>query len=278
MPDARKSLQVLQREWSGCVRCELGEIRDGLGQAQVAGEGRKRGIMFIGPAPTQTDAEMGRVYADNGDGHPLRLIIEHSGISTFYLTYLTACRSCAPVLDGEGNPRTRRDGSIWYKDQAPLKPQIAACLPRLYEEIYLVDPIIIVAMGAVTASALRGTPVNLIKDRGQPETITIPGAGFSANFSEKRNVWGRKKDKKRQYPVDPAGVRYQMVPTLPPYKEDLRVHDTSKDNPLSSFIQDIRTAKSIYERYCYEAYGAIPDTYEEWSPEELREEITHEYE
>jgi hypothetical protein len=137
-----------------------------------------------------------------------------------------------------------------------------ACLPRLFEEIYLVDPIIIVAMGAATAETLLDRPIAITRERGMVEEISIPGASFDAVLTEKRQVWVRGMDPtgKMITPTERAKVRYLFVPTLHPayVARNLGDERPAPEGPFQCIALDIRTAAKMYERYQLETRGIQP--------------------
>lgn len=241
------------------------------------GSGRPRGILFLGKSPSADDERSGE-YFTGRSGKILRRFIEHYRIKIYYITNLVLCRSCVVDVDGSGNPRmTRGWGNqppmVRYKDQPPTRPQMDACAPRLHEEIYLIDPILIVALGQEAAAALRGSSINITKERGIPEEIHIPGAGMRAALSAKKKEWRRKVKGEMVAPTVQSSVRYMMLPTLHPAYVAINMHDESHDNPFDSLAKDIRLAKRLYDRYNLEVYGQLPETYEEEVPDDLRAEL-----
>jgi uracil-DNA glycosylase len=263
MPDARKTLTVLNTEWEKCRACELGTRREAVGGQFVTGEGVRRGVMFIGEGPGENEEVQGRPFIGRS-GTVLRRVIEKMGLKEYYITNIVTCRSCSQLVDGQGQLRFRnRRGQpptpIW-KDEAPLPNQIAKCLPRLYEEIYLVDPIVIVTLGVTASEALLKRPVAITKDRGQSEHITIPGATYRPSVTEKKGVWVRKVHGSLEMPVEQNEVMYEVVPTLHPAFVLRKLNDGGWDSPLKLLIKDVRHAVKIYERYMLEAFGKLPDS------------------
>lgn len=262
--DARKPLQVLQEEWTGCLDCELGNIRELRGGQQVFGGGTsRRGVMFIGAEPGSDEERENRAVGGRA-GSFLAKLLTHFRIKNFYVTNLVVCRSCAPMLDDNGNPiLTRgfggRPQEPRYKDQHVLRPHIDACSNRLYEEIYLIDPVLIVAMGQAAAAALLGSTFNLKKERGKSEIIEIPGAGVTAVLSPKKKEWVRKVHGNLVAPTERSKVRYLMLPTLHPIDVRAAIHDTHNGNPFELFTKDLLKAKKVYESYNEELYGHVPE-------------------
>ena len=219
-PDARKSLDVLHDEWVNCTRCELGVRRHDVDGQFVFGEGRRRGIMFIGEGPGRVEEEEGRPFV-GPSGKILRKVIGQLGITDYYISNCVACRSCGQAYNSEGQPiermnrRTKKVEPV-ITDQTPFPLYIKACLPRLYEQIYLVDPTIIVALGGEAASTLRGKPVKITSERGTTEAISIPGSWNVPVLTEKKRMWAHKVRGKFVMPTMQNQVQYLMLPTIHP--------------------------------------------------------------
>lgn len=274
MPDARKTLEQLSEEWETCEKCELGVRRKETDGNFVFGEGRRRGIMFVGEGPGAIEEEVGRPFA-GPSGKLLRDVIGRLGLWDCYFTNCVSCRSCSPAYDGGGQPIMRRDRATkkllpLINDEPPTPAQVNTCLPRLHEEIYLVDPILIVALGAEAASTLLGRKVSILSERGRTMKITVPGAWSLPVLTEKKKAWRRKVRGEWVMPTVQNQVEYLMLPTVHPAYV-LRFHsDRRKGNPLETFAADITLASNIYYRYMTEVHG---DSYveRELSPDYLEE-------
>ncbi len=59
--------------------------------------------------------------------------------------------------------------------QPPNRTQIVACRPWLEAEITIVDPAVVVSLGAIAGSALRGPGFRVSDHRGQTEDTTVGG-------------------------------------------------------------------------------------------------------
>ena len=293
IPDARKHLQVLDSEWSKCTKCSLGERRVAVGGEYVAGEGMGRGIVFVGEGPGKDEEASGRPFV-GASGQLLRRVLEKLAFEDYYITNLVSCRSCSAVTNPDGTPRfwQRKHGppvQMW-RDEPPLGVQIEACSPRFYEELYIVDPKLVVAMGVKACEALTHRPVTISKMRGQLVSIQVPGAWTKAVMTEKRGVWARKVKGELVLPIEQNMVEYMMMPTLHPAGVLRKLQDRDKDNgPLAQFINDIQMAVKIYERLMLEAFNREPtsriqeltanevlDAYrsdDEENPEEARTEV-----
>lgn len=260
-PDAKKTLEVLRDEWQDCTRCDLGPRRKNYGGQFVFGEGVRRGIMFIGEGPGVEEDAQGRPFIGKS-GELLRRILEGFKFSDYYLTNLVACRSCEHKMDENGLPafkRSRRKGSVpepWLIDTPPKPNEWGQCLERLYEEIYLVDPVLIVSLGGTAAEALTKKPVTITKTHGQPIEISVPGAGYDAVLTEKKREWYHKVRGEVVAPVQQSEVRYLMVPALHPAYVLRKIADRGSDSPFRLLAEDIRRAIKVYQEYLRIVFNA----------------------
>lgn len=258
-PDCRKSLPQLAAEWEGCTKCELGVRRAEVRGSFVFGEGNPRGIMFIGEGPGREEEVQGRPFIGRS-GQMLRDLLHKLRVSNVYITNVVACRSCGPTFDGEGNPRMRDNRETGepepiIKDQAPLPVQMQACLPRLYEEIYLIDPILIVALGGPAIETLSGKPARVLAESGVIQTITIPGAGYHPDLTAKRRAWIRRVRGQLIMPVEQNRVSYSMMTLVHPAYVLRKRKDERVGNPVEIFISGLRKAADLYERYVLDVHG-----------------------
>jgi len=264
MVDARRSLQSLYDEWSKCTACELGVRRAAMGGGFVFGEGTPRGILFVGEGPTRSDEELSRPFT-GPQGQLVHDMLVKLQFTDFYITNLVNCRACEPVIDMDTGlpqmqkPRRRGDPALpRFRDQVPLPTQIAACQKRLWEEIYIIDPVLIVTLGAAAATAVLGRNVAITKDRGRTEHCSFPGGLLRTVRTEKKQVWGRKVHGEYVLPTEPNEVRYLVLPTLHPSYVLRKVGDLGAGSPLRQFAEDMRKAVKIYERYMVEALNTEP--------------------
>lgn len=255
MLDYRKSLPQLASEWEDCTKCELGERRVSMQTEFVFGEGKRRTIMFIGEGPGFEEAEKGRPFI-GPSGKLLEKVLFLNGFSRedVYITNAVCCRSCIPRLDEHGLPMRRgKEKQIVYADEPPLPTYMAACRPRLNEEIYLVDPVLIVSLGVHASEALLGRSITITKERGQLLEITLPGVTSVPKLTEKKQVWVRKLGEPP--PVESRRVRYPLLPTLHPAYVLRKLADLGRGNPTEQLKEDIKKAAEIYERYMLENRG-----------------------
>jgi uracil-DNA glycosylase len=143
-----------------------------------------------------------------------------------------------------------------YKDQPPTPLQIQVCLPRLYEEIYIVDPLLIVSLGATAASVLLNRPVTIMKESGHVSHIDVPGVLQRPVLTDKKGVWVRKnKDGSIHLPTERSVVRYLLVPTLhPAFVVRAGGADYSDSSPLRKFFEHLKQASQDFVKLA-EQYG-----------------------
>lgn len=259
MLDANKPLEQLYREWCTCQKCSLGQHRMEVGGQFVFGEGVARGVLFISEGPGRTEEQHGRPFV-GPSGELLRTVINRFGLTNYYMTNVVACRSCSVVTDEHGQPRMTRPfrnqpALPMYRDEPPNVPQRNACTPRLLEQIYLLDPIVIVSLGGPATEVLTGRSITITQERGKERHISIPGASFTPNLTEKRGVWLRKVGGEMVRPVNENEVKYLMVPTLHPAYVLRQFEDRRTRAAFPQFCADIRKAVKIYEQYMYENFG-----------------------
>lgn len=244
---------MLNNEWSTCTRCNLGAYRDSTGAHIIAGEGELGGIMFIGHAPSKEDNEIGRPFY-NDLSQAIREMVRGRGIPAYY-TNLVICRSCEQA-SGNGELLWNTDKRTGAKrpyivDRMPTTSQQLACQQRLHEEIYIVDPLLIVALGAEAARALSpgGRFGGMLNEHGRAREIQIPGAGKTSSLTEKKHDWFRKVRGEYVMPTDTNMVRYLMFPTYHP--SDLLRHakDLRKGNVNETFEEDLREIARVYDAY-----------------------------
>lgn len=142
---AADSLEALAQIARACSRCRL---RAGCRQV-VFGEGNPRArLMFVGEGPGQQEDIEGRPFVGRA-GQLLDRMIEAMGLKRqdVYIANVVKCR-----------PPSNR---------APQPDEADACWPYLRRQIELVDPEIIVCLGAVAAQRLLGPGTGVTKSRGR---------------------------------------------------------------------------------------------------------------
>jgi DNA polymerase len=250
--DVRRSLTNLKHEWETCRRCSLGVYREDVGGSFVFGEGSPGGIMFIGEGPGKDEEEAGRPFI--GDtGQFLRKRLELIGLDkrNYYLANAVCCRSWKFQYDGEGKQRFERGGAPTRTDEEPLPVQREACRERLLQQIYIVDPVLIVTLGVAASETLIGKAVGIQAESGKMLQVTIPGAGWLPDKTSK-GTWMRRDG---SLPVVQNQVVYNLMPLIHPSFAIRNWPDKRKEAPMPMFMHGLRRARDIYFKYMQEAYG-----------------------
>jgi len=165
---------TLAAEVAGCTRCGLCDTRT----QSVFGTGdRQADWLFIGEAPGQHEDEQGKPFVGNA-GQLLTEMIRALGLSrdAVFITNMVKCR-----------PPGNRD---------PHSDEIASCHPYLQQQINLIQPKIIVALGRIAAQKLLKTEASLAQLRGKahdlagiPLVVVYHPAYLLRSLLEKRKAW-----------------------------------------------------------------------------------------
>lgn len=144
--------QSLHDTAAGCRACDLWQ----RGTQTVFGEGaRPASVFFVGEQPGNDEDLAGHPFVGPA-GKLLDKALEEAGIDRRD-TYVTNV-----VKHFKWEPRGKR--RIHAK---PNTLEIAACLPWLQAEIEVVQPRVVVCLGATAAQALLGKQFRVTKERGR---------------------------------------------------------------------------------------------------------------
>jgi len=142
------SLKQIGRHCNSCHRCPLGDSRT---RAAVGRGNQHAPIMLIGEAPGSREDEIGKPFVGPA-GKLLEKMLHKAGISTrgeMADAYLCNVIKCRPP-----------------ENRTPTATEIAACKGYLLEQIRLVDPKIIVLVGATAVRGLLGDKRGITQIRG----------------------------------------------------------------------------------------------------------------
>jgi uracil-DNA glycosylase len=151
MPD-RKTLKNLREAAAGCQACPLWKG----GTQTVFGEGLKRArLMLIGEQPGDREDREGHPFVGPA-GRILDKALEGAGIERgdAYVTNV--------VKHFKWTPKGKR-----RIHQAPKAEEIKACAPWLEAEMDVVDPEVLVCLGATAVRAVIGSKARVMKDHGE---------------------------------------------------------------------------------------------------------------
>ena len=176
-------LAAVQTRVCACIKCpNLASSRTqtvfGVGNPDAE-------IMFVGEAPGADEDKQGEPFVGRA-GQLLTKIIKAMGFprEEVYIANVLKCRPDVPA------------GS--FGNRPPTPREMQTCRPYLMEQIDIIKPKVIVALGAVAVEGLLGTraPMRELRGRwdsfnGTPLMITYHPAYLLRNQSpsEKRKVW-----------------------------------------------------------------------------------------
>lgn len=151
LPD-RPTIDTVREAAAGCKACDLYK----RGTQTVFGEGPKRAkIMFVGEQPGDAEDLAGHPFVGPA-GKLLDRALEEAGIDR-QVVYVTNV-----VKHFKWEPRGKR--RIHAK---PNAGEISACRPWLETEIALLQPRLLVCLGATAAQALLGKTFKVSQRRGE---------------------------------------------------------------------------------------------------------------
>jgi len=167
-------LESLRRSLGECRRCRLGETR----LNPVFGEGNPRsGVLLVGEGPGASEDESGRPFVGRA-GQLLDRILASIELdrNSCFIANVVKCRP-------PGN-------------RVPSSDEIEACGGILEEQIRILQPGVIVALGATAATHLLRTRqgINSLRNRfhdrgGIPVLVTYHPAALLRTDALKRPVW-----------------------------------------------------------------------------------------
>lgn len=169
-------LNSLCGAWSECQGCMLQHERKNI----IFGYGNPDAqLMIIGEAPGTTEDDTGIPFVgSSGD------------LLEYYLSWVSANLDQNSLLDNWGDDHFRKSrnefslNDIYFtnivcckppENRAPTTKEIAACSTRLREQIYTVDPTLIITIGGLATEAVIGKKVSITAKRGQLFDSVIPG-------------------------------------------------------------------------------------------------------
>ena len=183
-PQAKAAAFAALRERAlACVKCpHLASSRKNVvfGVGSIDGQ-----LMFIGEAPGADEDEQGEPFVGKA-GQLLTKIIQATGLQRADV-YIGNILKCRPDTPGQSSGNRK-----------PTTDEMATCIPYLHEQIDLIRPKVIVALGATAVEGLLGKTIGITKLRGTWKTYrgiplmpTYHPAYLLRNqaMSEKRKVW-----------------------------------------------------------------------------------------
>lgn len=235
--DKSEKLAQLRDAWAGCERCGLCAGRTNM----VFGEGNANArILIVGEAPGAEEDESGKPFVGEA-GKVLNVFTESALIDRRNDTYITNTVCCRP-FSMNTDPQTKR---TFKENRVPSRDERAACRQRLMETIYIVDPVIIVALGKTALQSLLGQVTSIAKMRGNIYTMHLPGRTTE--------------------------VRYPVLAMFHPAFLARSTDYKSKDGPWQQTARDFHALTSIVDDVNHRYYGIKRNRDEEIARQQQQE-------
>ena len=162
----RRTLPALRRAAAGCRGCHLWKV----GTQTVFGEGKRTAtVMFVGEQPGDQEDRAGHPFV-GPSGRLLDGALERAGLDRREAYVTNAVKHFKWVPDPNGKRRIHK---------TPSTSEVRACHPWLDEEIAVVQPRVIVALGATAAKAVFGPQTRVTTQRGRTLRTPLAEAGFA---------------------------------------------------------------------------------------------------
>lgn len=146
MSDVSNKLKILHEEAMNCTKCELHKTRK---QVVFSRGNISAKIMIVGESPGQDEDELGKPFVGKS-GQLLNQALTDIGLDINNDIYVCNIIKCRP-------PDNRK----------PTEEESNTCFPYLESQIELIQPKIIVALGATAMDNLIDTGFGITKMRGK---------------------------------------------------------------------------------------------------------------
>jgi len=144
-------IEELRLQAVDCRKCELAETRTNV----VFGEGNpETPMVIVGEGPGQNEDATGRPFVGRA-GSLLDEVLKENGLTRkhVYITNVIKCRAC---ITENGRTRNRPPGAT----------EVHACLPWLEQQLAVMQPLVILCLGAPAANAIIHRDFKMTQERG----------------------------------------------------------------------------------------------------------------
>jgi DNA polymerase len=188
----QEQLMRLYEDWEGCTSCELGKVRQlaAPGKGIVFGDGSPDAhIIIIGEAPGEEEEEYGMPFIGLSGMIMNQLIARSSDDKTIQeaYTYYNSLRkkSEEAVQDFTDTMVNYRQKHFFMTNVVSCRPpenrpptpgEIKICWERVWNIIYIVDPLLIIACGnTALATVTKRMTAKIAKERGDVKDVSHDG-------------------------------------------------------------------------------------------------------
>ena len=138
-------LQLLKQEILSCTKCTLSKTRNHL----IYGEGNENApILIIGEAPGRDEDLQGRPFVGKS-GQLLDKILEACGFNRNEHVFISNIVKCRPP-----------------DNRVPTPQEAEVCMPYLLKQIELINPTILILLGATALKYMAGSEHRITRERG----------------------------------------------------------------------------------------------------------------
>ncbi len=168
-------IESLKNEILQCTKCELAKSRHHV----IFGEGNiNAGILIIGEAPGRDEDLLGRPFVGRS-GQLLDKILAASGFTREEHVFISNIVKCSPP-----------------ENRVPMPREAAVCMPWLLKQIDMINPKILILLGATALKYMAGSDRKITHDRGNwlncQNRLAMPvyhPAALLRDPSLKRDTW-----------------------------------------------------------------------------------------
>jgi DNA polymerase len=155
LEEATQAMAALRERASVCVKCphlvtSRKNVVFGVGNVQAD-------LMFVGEAPGADEDEQGEPFV-GAAGQLLTKMIQAMGL-TRQQVYIGNILKCRPDTPGQR-----------YGNRKPTSEEMQTCLPYLQNQIDIIQPKVLVALGATAVEGLLGRGPGITRLRGHWQT------------------------------------------------------------------------------------------------------------
>lgn len=180
-----EQLRSLYDQWYGCQKCDLHQHRSGPDIVFADGN-PDSGILIIGEAPGEQEDKTGIPFFGPAGGLLNQLLAQTSADPQIREKHkaLGRARSNKASDEFQEEMLTWRQQEFFMTNVVGCRPpenatpndiQVKGCWERLYNLIYIVDPVLIITAGKTALEALAKKKMEITKLRGQLLEAKIPG-------------------------------------------------------------------------------------------------------
>ena len=198
-----EQMVALRNAWSGCKKCQLGDVRAMESEANAAagltngdvtdivfGDGNPDAdVIIVGEAPGELEVAHSTPFVGPSGWLLNRLLAETSADMEVkrrlkkYNMQRKHSDSSATEFSMDIFPWRQSEFMITnvvscrpLENRTPIPPEISACWERLWNIIYIVDPLLIIACGnSALAAVARRKNAKITRERGNIHDVTYDG-------------------------------------------------------------------------------------------------------